>query len=91
MNICIFYFKAYLDTYEKASVASFCGYLQALLPVCKTWEDALWAYMRVMIDIRVESEIRDSVHRNYQQLTDSYWDQKYCFHNFSKFGSNLSF
>lgn len=65
-----------MDPYEKAAVAAFCGCLKALLPVCKTWEDALWAYVRVMIDIRVESEIRETVHRDYEDLPDFYTDQK---------------
>lgn len=74
---CFLYnFQHYLDPYEKASIAVFCGYLQELLPVCKTWEDALWAYLKVMIDIRVETEIRDSVHSDYEDVPDFYKDQK---------------
>lgn len=62
--------------YEKAAVASLCGYLNGMLPVCNSWEDYLWAYMRTMVDIRVESEIRDHIIRSYLPLQDEYWEQK---------------
>lgn len=45
----------------------FAGFLFAffvtlkLLPVCDTWEDAVWAYFRVMVDTLVEQEIRSTV------------------------------
>jgi nuclear pore complex protein Nup107 len=71
------YFQTNLNIYEKAAVASLCGFLEAILPVCNTWEDYLWAYMRTMVDIRVESEIRDSVIKNYKPLPEEYWEQKY--------------
>ena len=25
-----------------------------MLPACNTWEDCLWAYFKVMVDLRVE-------------------------------------
>ncbi|KAF2900316.1 hypothetical protein ILUMI_05870 [Ignelater luminosus] len=68
--------KPYLNVYEKAAVAAYCGHLHALLAVSNNWEDNLWAYMRVLVDIRVESEIRDSIDKLYQQLPEEYWDQK---------------
>lgn len=69
--------RPYLDKFEKASVAAYCGNLKSLLAVCENWEDYLWAYLRVMVDIRVESEIRDCVDRKvYEQLPNEYWEQK---------------
>lgn len=65
-----------LNKYERATLAAFCGNLDTLLDVCTSWEDVLWAYMRTMVDIRVESEIRDYVRRPYQQLPAEYWDNK---------------
>lgn len=61
--------------YEKAAIAAYCGYLNYILPVCNDWNDYLWAYLKVMIDIRVESEIRDCVQRKYNDLPDFYWKQ----------------
>ncbi|RZC31996.1 nuclear pore complex protein Nup107 [Asbolus verrucosus] len=68
--------KTNLNIYEKAAVASLCGCLEAILPVCNTWEDYLWAYMKTMVDIRVESEIRDCIVKNYVPLPEEYWEQK---------------
>ncbi|KAI4461726.1 hypothetical protein MML48_5g00006227 [Holotrichia oblita] len=64
------------NKYEKAAIAIYCGYLKNVLPVCNDWNDYLWAYLKVMIDIRVESEIRDCVQRKYCDLPDCYWDQR---------------
>ncbi|XP_025833875.1 nuclear pore complex protein Nup107-like [Agrilus planipennis] len=68
--------KDCLNLYEKAAVAAYCGHLESLITVCKTWEDCLWAYMRVLVDIRVESELRDSMPRIYSPLKDEYWEQR---------------
>ncbi|XP_066138201.1 nuclear pore complex protein Nup107 [Euwallacea fornicatus] len=67
----------YIDIFEKAAIGVFCGHLNAVLPVCSTWEDYLWAYMKIMVDIRVESEIRDycSRYNSYVSLPDEYWQQ----------------
>lgn len=65
-----------MNVYEQATLAAFCGCLKALLKVCKTWEDYLWAYMKTMVDIRVESEIQDYVSRNYRELPQEYWNNK---------------
>ncbi|CAH1999739.1 unnamed protein product [Acanthoscelides obtectus] len=78
-NIAIKYCKQDdLTSYDKAAIASFCGYIEAMLPVCHTWEDNLWAYMKAMVDIKVESEIRDCVTRYkvYSPLPDEYWAQR---------------
>lgn len=65
-----------LNKHEKAAVAAYSGHLKPLLIVGNNWEDFLWAYMRVMVDIRVESEIRDNVSKKYLPLPNEYWDQK---------------
>lgn len=65
-----------MNVYDKASIAAFCGCLQTLLPVCLSWEDQLWAYMKTMVDIRVESEIRDFVPREYEPMPAEYWNNK---------------
>ncbi|KAF5305221.1 hypothetical protein FQR65_LT07760 [Abscondita terminalis] len=65
-----------LNVFEKAAVAAFCGHLKSLLRVSENWEDALWAYMKVLIDIRVESEIRDVISADYDPLPEEYWDQR---------------
>ncbi|CAG9773100.1 unnamed protein product [Ceutorhynchus assimilis] len=68
----------WINPYDKASVATFCGYIEAILPVCSTWEDNLWAYMKSIVDIRVESEIRDCCTKNnsYLPLPEEYWLQR---------------
>lgn len=53
--------KEQFDKYERAIYAALCGNLKQLLPVCDTWEDAVWAYFRVMVDTLVEQEIHSSV------------------------------
>lgn len=68
--------KEYLRLEEKASIAAYSGLLSSILPACKTWEDYLWAYLRAMVDIRVESEIRENINREYAPLPDWFWDQR---------------
>ncbi|KAF5276258.1 hypothetical protein FQA39_LY06607 [Lamprigera yunnana] len=68
--------KDSLNIYEKASLGAFCGNLKSLLRVAENWEDYLWAYLRVLIDIRVESEIRDNIIKEYRPLEDEYWAQR---------------
>ncbi|KAF7269580.1 nuclear pore complex protein Nup107 [Rhynchophorus ferrugineus] len=68
----------WISLYERASVGVFCGHINSVLPVCNSWEDCLWAYMKSMVDIRVESEIRDCCTKNnkYLPLPDEYWLQR---------------
>lgn len=65
-----------LDAYERAAVAAYCGDLSSLLVVCEDWEDYLWAHLKVLVDIRVESELRDCVKRSYGDLPQEYWEQR---------------
>ncbi|CAG2055692.1 unnamed protein product [Timema podura] len=62
--------------YNRAVYAVFCGNLAALTEVCTTWEDYLWAYLKVQVDILVEREIRSSLSRSYQPMPDEYWKNK---------------
>ncbi|XP_044748936.1 nuclear pore complex protein Nup107 [Coccinella septempunctata] len=68
--------KEYLRLEEKAAIAAYSGILASILPACRTWEDYLWAYLRAMVDIRVESEIRENVNKEYAPLPDWFWDQR---------------
>ncbi|KAK7861733.1 hypothetical protein R5R35_008705 [Gryllus longicercus] len=65
-----------LPLYARATHAVFCGHLNALEGVCETWTDLLWAFLKVMIDVRVEKEIRATVLRSYVPLPDEYWQNK---------------
>lgn len=47
-----------MDLYEKAIYAALSGNLEAVLPVCSSWMDYVWAYFKVMVDTKVEQEIR---------------------------------
>ncbi|CAG0883314.1 unnamed protein product [Darwinula stevensoni] len=48
-----------MPLYERAVNASFCGNLDVLLEVSKTWEDALWSYLKTAILSRIEMEVRN--------------------------------
>ncbi|XP_046851291.1 nuclear pore complex protein Nup107-like [Xenia sp. Carnegie-2017] len=63
------------DSYERAIYSALGGNLQQLLPVCISWEDCLWAYFKVMVDVRVEQELRTKADRTFENLTSEYWDQ----------------
>jgi len=67
-----------LSTEERSILALLSGNLKALLPSCQTWEDHLWAYLRVMIDQTVEKELRRCVNykRQLEVLPDEYWNQQ---------------
>lgn len=65
------------DEYTRAIAGAFCGHLESLKALLdNSWEDLLWAYLKVQIDIRVESEIRSSCMRSYHQMPESYWNAK---------------
>ncbi|XP_054741570.1 nuclear pore complex protein Nup107 [Anastrepha obliqua] len=65
------------DEYTRAIAGAFCGHLDSLKALLNgSWEDLLWAYLKVQIDIRVESEIRACCMKAYQQLPDGYWNAK---------------
>ncbi|EDW03574.1 nuclear pore complex protein Nup107 [Drosophila grimshawi] len=65
------------DEYTRATAGVFCGHLDALKSLLhNSWQDLLWAYLKVQIDIRVESEIRGCCLKRYQPMPDEYWNGK---------------
>lgn len=62
----------------RAVHGALCGHLQSLITVCKGWEDLLWAYTRVLMDLRVEQEIRSCCYsfKEYVPMPDNYWNHK---------------
>ncbi|XP_041370444.1 nuclear pore complex protein Nup107-like [Gigantopelta aegis] len=66
-----------LSMCEKAIYAVFSGNLPALLPMCRSWTDHVWAYFKVMVDVQVEKEIRTKgvPDRKLDDLPPSYWDR----------------
>lgn len=66
-----------LDEYTRANVGVLCGNLESIVgPLNNSWTDLLWAYLKVQIDIRVESEIRSCSVRSYIEMPDKYWQGK---------------
>lgn len=66
-----------LDDFTRAVAGSLCGNLESIVNVCsENWWDLLWAYLKVQIDIRVESEIRSCCSRPYCEMPEKYWDSK---------------
>ncbi|XP_067622846.1 nuclear pore complex protein Nup107 isoform X2 [Eurosta solidaginis] len=65
------------DEYTRAIAGAFCGHLDSMKALLNgSWEDLLWAYLKVQIDIRVESEIRACCIKAYHPLPDGYWNAK---------------
>uniref|UniRef100_A0A8C5AXT6 Nuclear pore complex protein n=1 Tax=Gadus morhua TaxID=8049 RepID=A0A8C5AXT6_GADMO len=60
-KLCCWSLSEELDRYERAIYAALSGNLKALLPVCESWEDCVWAYFRVLVDSLVEQEVTSSV------------------------------
>ncbi|KAJ1525276.1 hypothetical protein ONE63_010099 [Megalurothrips usitatus] len=67
-----------MPVYTRATQGALCGNLDALLPVCQKWEDVLWAYLRVLVDIRVETEIRSQlgISQEYAEMPEKYWQKE---------------
>lgn len=66
-----------LNEFTRAYLGVFCGHLQSLLaPLSHSWFDLLWAYLKVQIDIRVESELRSVSTKSYLDMPQKYWDNK---------------
>lgn len=68
--------NVHLDAYTRAIAGLYCGHLGALLNVTGTWADLLWSYLKVQIDIRVESEIRNCCMKSYLTMPEGYWNNK---------------
>ncbi|CAD6225773.1 GSCOCG00005718001-RA-CDS [Cotesia congregata] len=65
-----------LGAFNRAIYASLCGNITQLLAVSRSWEDALWSHVKVLMDIEVESELRGVVPKNYVAMPDEYWKSK---------------
>lgn len=68
--------KSHCSTVWKAVLSVYCGNLPVLLSACTDWEDLLWAYFKVYIDVKVEEEIRAVSSKDFIQLPDQFWDFK---------------
>ncbi|XP_059153003.1 nuclear pore complex protein Nup107-like [Physella acuta] len=68
-----------LDQFERAVYATLSGNLHGMLPVCASWMDYVWAYFKVMVDVKVEQEIRLHRHidRQFEQLPPEYFEKNY--------------
>lgn len=64
------------NIYEKAIYATLSGNLNALLPVCRSWGDYVWAYFRTYVDQMVEQEIHFLSHRKKEALPSNYLDKR---------------
>ncbi|KAL9926833.1 nuclear pore complex protein Nup107 [Glossina fuscipes fuscipes] len=65
------------DEYTRAIAGAFSGHLDSLKSLLgNSWEDLLWAYLKVQVDIRVESEIRACCLKPYHPLPEEYWNSK---------------
>lgn len=60
----------------RAAISAYCGHLPTLLAVFSNWEDVLWSYLKTMVDIRVEQEIRTNSLKTYVDMPSSYWNNE---------------
>lgn len=66
-----------MNEYTRAYLGVFCGHLDALKAIMSTsWFDLLWAYLKVQIDIRVETELRQTSPKSYIEMPKKYWNNK---------------
>ena len=65
-----------MPIHSRATFAALSGHLSSLLAVSQTWDDMLWAYLRVIVDVRVEKEMRNISLRQYVPLPESYWSNE---------------
>ncbi|XP_076635424.1 nuclear pore complex protein Nup107 [Colletes latitarsis] len=59
--------------FYRSIYASLCGNVQQMLQVASSWQDALWAYMKTLLDIKVERVVRDLAIKNFTNMVDDYW------------------
>lgn len=52
--------------------ASLCGNVQQLLQIASSWQDALWAYVKTLLDIKVESALL-MMAKVYTNMPEEYW------------------
>eukprot|EP00127_Corallochytrium_limacisporum_P002888 Clim_evm67s142 gene=Clim_evmTU67s142 len=60
-----------IDRYEKALYGVLSGNLEAVLPVCDGWDDALWANLRTTSVRMIEAELNDKVIANDSNFMDT--------------------
>jgi len=63
-----------MPQYERAVYAALCGNLAQLQPVCPSWEDLVWAGAKCAVDVMVETEIRDVIVKQFEELPPDYWN-----------------
>lgn len=69
--------NAGINEYTRAFLGVFCGHLDSLKAILNSsWFDLLWAYLKVQIDIRVESELRQASSKSYVEMPAKYWNNK---------------
>ncbi|XP_054005654.1 nuclear pore complex protein Nup107 [Hylaeus anthracinus] len=62
-----------IGQFYRATYASLCGNVQQMLQVAFSWHDALWAYMKTLLDIKVERVVRDLATKTFTNMVDDYW------------------
>lgn len=66
-----------MNEYTRAYLGVFCGHLDSLKGILyQSWFDLLWAYLKVQIDIRVETELRSTSTKSYLDMPAKYWSNK---------------
>ncbi|KAJ8686209.1 hypothetical protein QAD02_022003 [Eretmocerus hayati] len=59
--------------YYRAIYSSLCGNVNQLLTIANSWQDGLWAYMKTLLDIKVEAEVRGFMPKKFTPMPDEYW------------------
>ncbi|XP_070164902.1 LOW QUALITY PROTEIN: nuclear pore complex protein Nup107 [Polyergus mexicanus] len=59
--------------FYRAIFASLCGNVQLLLQIASSWQDALWAYVKTLLDTKVESALRLMMMKMYSPMPEEYW------------------
>ncbi|KYN05331.1 hypothetical protein ALC62_03615 [Cyphomyrmex costatus] len=62
-----------IGIFYRAIYASLCGNVQLLLQIASSWQDALWAYVKSLLDIKVESALRLMMIKIYTVIPEEYW------------------
>ncbi|XP_034939545.1 nuclear pore complex protein Nup107 [Chelonus insularis] len=65
-----------IGTFYRAIYASLCGNIHQLLAVAQNWSDALWAHIKVLMDVEVEKELREMMVKEYVPMPEDYWKNK---------------
>ena len=65
---------ASLAQHERAVYAALCGNLAQLQPVCAGWEDLVWAGAKCSVDLMVETEVRETMVRTFEEMPPDYWN-----------------